>query len=112
VIPGVSFTQVFSGGEDAFSILLRKRAWWPVEGSLRLCGQAIRGARWRAGGGEALLRHLDTRAVRYATRTGGSAYEVGDRAALMKVMSRAPQVFPLIETILVQPGLSVRAQHG
>jgi len=42
-----------------------------------LCGQAVRGAKWRQQGTQPLLRHLDRRAQDYAKRTSKLLYEVG-----------------------------------
>ena len=74
-----------------------------------VCGQAMRGARWRDNGAMPLLDHLDRRVRAYARRTGGTAFEVGDRAALFSIRQRAPQLFPRITTLIVQPGLSIAA---
>lgn len=72
-----------------------------------VCGQAMRGARWRDKGGLPLLEHLDRRVASYARRTGGTAFEVGDRAALFRIRQRAPQLFVRVTTLIAQPGLSV-----
>ena len=53
--------------------------------------------------------HLDRRVQAYARRTGGSAFEVGDRATLFSLRQQAPQLFPRITTLVVQPGLSIAA---
>ncbi|UAL29879.1 DEAD/DEAH box helicase family protein [Nocardioides rotundus] len=74
-----------------------------------VCGQAMRGARWRDHAGSPLLGHLDRRAAAYARRTGGSAFETGDRETLFRIRERAPQLFPKMTTIIAQPGLSVAA---
>jgi superfamily II DNA or RNA helicase len=74
-----------------------------------VCGQAMRGARWRDNGAMPLLEHLDRRVRAYARRTGGTAFEVGDRAALFRIRQKAPQLFPRVTTLIVQPGLSVAA---
>ncbi|GAA0739556.1 DEAD/DEAH box helicase family protein [Dactylosporangium roseum] len=71
-----------------------------------LCGQAIRGAKWRQHGAQPLLRHLDRRARRFANRTGVSPYEVGDIASLYRIRQLASQLRPRFRTLLVQPGLS------
>ncbi|TCK21947.1 DEAD/DEAH box helicase [Pseudonocardia endophytica] len=73
-----------------------------------LCGQAVRGARWRQHGAIPLLRHLQRRAERYAQRTGRTPFEVGDIDTLVTLHERAPQLRPRFRTVLVQPGLSKR----
>lgn len=72
-----------------------------------LCGQAMRGARWRDGGATPLLDHLHRRVSAYAQRTGGTAFEVGDRTKLFRLRQRAPLLFTRVNTVLVQPGMSV-----
>jgi superfamily II DNA or RNA helicase len=72
-----------------------------------VCGQAMRGARWRDNGALPLLDHLDRRVIAYNRNWGGTAFEVGDRAALFSIRQRAPQLFPRITTVIVQPGLSI-----
>lgn len=74
-----------------------------------VCGQAMRGARWRDNGALPLLEHLDRRAQTYVRRTGGSPFEIGDREALFRIRQQAPQLFPRVSTIIVQPGLSISA---
>jgi hypothetical protein len=74
-----------------------------------VCGQAMRGARWRDNGALPLLEHLDRRVRAHARRTGGTAFEVGDRPALFRIRQRAPQLFPRLSTLVVQPGLSIAA---
>lgn len=74
-----------------------------------VCGQAMRGARWRDNGATPLLDHLDRRAQAYDQRTGGTAFEIGDRTTLFSIRQRAPQLFPRITTLIVQPGLSIAA---
>jgi superfamily II DNA or RNA helicase len=74
-----------------------------------VCGQAMRGARWRDNGALPLLEHLDRRAGAYERRTGGSAFEKGDRHVLFRIRQQAPQLFPRVTTLVVQPGLSVAA---
>lgn len=74
-----------------------------------LCGQAIRGAKWRQSGALPLLRHLDTRAQRYHQRTGKSPFMIGTLNDLYKLMAIAPQLRPRFHTILAQPGLSIAA---
>lgn len=72
-----------------------------------VCGQAMRGARWRDNGAMPLLEHLDRRVQAYNRRTSGTAFEVGDRATLFRIRQQAPQLFPRITTLVVQPGLSI-----
>jgi len=71
-----------------------------------LCGQAMRGAKWRHHGAEPLLRHLDRRATHYANRTGTTPYEVGDITDLYRIREIVRQLRPEFRTIVVQPGLS------
>lgn len=72
-----------------------------------VCGQAMRGARWRDGGAMPLLEHLERRTKAYERRTGGTAFEIGDRAMLYKIRQQAHHLFPRITTIVVQPGVSI-----
>jgi len=74
-----------------------------------VCGQAMRGARWRDNAALPLLEHLDRRAVGYMCRFGGSAFEIGDREALFRIRQQAPLLFPRFTTIIAQPGLSIRS---
>jgi superfamily II DNA or RNA helicase len=74
-----------------------------------VCGQAMRGARWRSNNAGPLLVHLDRRVRDYYRRTGGSAFEVGDLETLLRLASLAPQLYPRFETIIAQPGLSAVA---
>jgi hypothetical protein len=74
-----------------------------------VCGQAMRGARWRDGGSLPLLEHLDRRVRAYARRTDGTAFEIGDYDTLFRVRQQAPQLFPRLTTLIVQPGLSIAA---
>ena len=74
-----------------------------------VCGQAMRGARWRDNGALPLLEHLDRRAKAYTRRTGLSPFEIGDREALFGIRQQAPQLFPRISTVIAQPGLSIKA---
>lgn len=71
-----------------------------------VCGQAMRGARWRSNSLNPLFVHLDRRVRAYHGRTGGDAFEVGDLATLLRLASRAPQLYPRLVTIIAQPGLS------
>lgn len=74
-----------------------------------VCGQAMRGARWRDNGALPLLEHLDRRAKAYTRRTGLSPFEIGDRETLFRIRQQAPQLFPRISTVIAQPGLSIKA---
>lgn len=74
-----------------------------------VCGQAMRGARWRDNAALPLLEHLDRRVAGYKHRFGGSAFEVGDREALFRIRQQAPLLFPRFTTIIAQPGLSIRS---
>jgi uncharacterized protein YhbP (UPF0306 family) len=75
-----------------------------------LCGQAIRGAKWRQQGAQPLLRNLDRRTRLYNARTdGGTPYEVGGICDLHNMIEIAPQLVPVFRTVLVQPGLSAKA---
>ncbi|MFI1518603.1 DEAD/DEAH box helicase [Kitasatospora cineracea] len=75
-----------------------------------VCGQGIRGAKWRQHGFEALLRHLDRRAKVYAKNNPGhTPFETGTIHDLYRIRQLAPQLKPRLNTILVQPGLSAVA---
>lgn len=74
-----------------------------------VCGQAMRGARWRDNGAIPLLEHLDRRVRAYPRGTDGTAFEVGDRTELFRIRQQAPQLFPRLTTVIVQPGLSIAA---
>lgn len=71
-----------------------------------LCGQAMRGAKWRQRGALPLLGHLDRRARAFRDRTGVTPFEIGDIHELFRIRELAPQLRPRFHTILVQPGLS------
>ncbi|MBF6314066.1 DEAD/DEAH box helicase family protein [Nocardia farcinica] len=72
-----------------------------------VCGQAMRGARWRDNAALPLLERLDRRAVGYTRRFGGSAFEIGDREVLFRIRQQASLLFPRFTTIIAQPGLSI-----
>nr|WP_245348834.1 DEAD/DEAH box helicase family protein [Brachybacterium fresconis] len=72
-----------------------------------VCGQAMRGARWRDHAALPLLEHLDRRAAGYTRRLGGSAFEIGDREKLFRIRQQASLLFPRFTTIIAQPGLSI-----
>ena len=74
-----------------------------------LCGQAMRGAKWRQHGTVPLLAHLDRRAQAAYRRTNVSPYEVGTIHDLFRIRELAPQLRPRFHTILAQPGLSAAA---
>ncbi|WP_239149609.1 hypothetical protein [Streptomyces sp. SID12501] len=80
-----------------------------VKDLYELCGQAVRGAKWRHQGLDPLLRHLDQRAQHSMQRTGISPYEVGTIEDLYRIRRLAPQLRPRLRTVLAQPGLSARA---
>lgn len=71
-----------------------------------VCGQAMRGARWRDGGGLPLFTHLERRVRAFYDRTGRHPFEVGDLNELVRVATLAPQLYPRFVTIIAQPGLS------
>lgn len=77
-----------------------------------VCGQAMRGARWRDHAALPLLEHLDRRAASYARGFGGSAFEVGDRETLFRIRQQAPLLFPRFTTIIAQPGLRISSASG
>ncbi|MFI2507381.1 DEAD/DEAH box helicase [Streptomyces sp. NPDC018972] len=74
-----------------------------------LCGQAVRGAKWRQDHLSPLLNHLDRRARSFRARTGVSPFEVGNIEELYRIRELAPQLRPRIRTVLAQPGLSAAA---
>ncbi|WP_097257057.1 DEAD/DEAH box helicase [Streptomyces sp. Ag109_G2-15] len=74
-----------------------------------VCGQAMRGAKWRRHNALPLLDHLHGRAVQYARRTGGvSPYEVGGPKELFAIRDQARLLRPRFHTIIAQPGLQAR----
>ncbi|MFI7219972.1 DEAD/DEAH box helicase [Micromonospora maritima] len=102
-----------SGTELVVTLVHCKYSSQPTAGArladlYELCGQAMRGAKWRQHGADPLLRHLDRRAQKYAHRTGSSPYEVGGIDELYRIRQLAPQLRPRFRTVLVQPGLSAR----
>jgi superfamily II DNA or RNA helicase len=74
-----------------------------------LCGQAMRGAKWRQKGAVPLLAHLDRRAQSSFARTGISPYEIGTIQDLFRIRELAPQLRPRFHTVIAQPGLSAAA---
>ncbi|WP_198320528.1 DEAD/DEAH box helicase [Actinosynnema pretiosum] len=83
-----------------------------VKDLYELCGQAIRGAKWRQQGAGPLLRHLLRRSRRFFERTGKTPYMRGDVPDLYDLMHKAPQLTPHFHTVLAQPGLSVKRVSG
>lgn len=77
-----------------------------------LCGQAMRGAKWRQQGAILLLQHLDRRAQAAFARTGTSPYEAGTLSDMFRIRELAPQLRPRFHTVLAQPGLSVAWATG
>lgn len=74
-----------------------------------VCGQAMRGAKWRRGDALPLLDHLRDRAVQYARRNGGiSPYEVGGPRELFAIRDQARLLRPRFHTVIAQPGLQAR----
>ena len=74
-----------------------------------VCGQAMRGAKWRRKDALPLLDHLHRRAVQYSRRNGGiSPYEVGGRKEVFTIRDQARLLRPRFHTIVVQPGLQAR----
>ena len=77
-----------------------------------LCGQAMRGAKWRQQGAIPLLQHLDRRAQAAFARTGTSPYEAGTISDMFRIRELAPQLRPRFHTVLAQPGLSAARVTG
>jgi hypothetical protein len=77
-----------------------------VKDLYELCGQAVRGAKWRQHGANPLLRHLDRRAQRFYQRNNKSPFMIGELADLYSLTTTAPQLRPRFHTVLAQPGLS------
>ncbi|WP_221620806.1 DEAD/DEAH box helicase [Actinomyces bowdenii] len=103
-----------SGGDLHVTLVHCKYSSKPEAGSrladlYEVCGQAMRGARWRDNAALPLLEHLHRRTAGYERRFGGSAFEIGDRKALFRIRQQAPLLFPRFTTIIAQPGLSVRS---
>jgi superfamily II DNA or RNA helicase len=74
-----------------------------------VCGQAMRGAKWRQKGAVPLLAHLDRRAQSAFARTGASPYEIGTIQDLYRIRELALQLRPRFHTVIAQPGLSATA---
>ncbi|MET8330059.1 DEAD/DEAH box helicase family protein [Streptomyces sp. NPDC005181] len=77
-----------------------------VEDLYEVCGQAVRGAKWRRGDVLPLLEHLHSRAKRYTERNGASPYEVGASKDLFAIRDQARMLRLRFHTIIAQPGLS------
>ncbi|MFE0116783.1 DEAD/DEAH box helicase [[Kitasatospora] papulosa] len=77
-----------------------------LEDLYEVCGQAMRGAKWRRKDALPLLDHLHGRAVQYTRRTGGvSPYEVGGPKQLFVIRDQARLLRPRFHMVIVQPGL-------
>ncbi|MGW5883162.1 hypothetical protein [Streptomyces koyangensis] len=71
-----------------------------------VCGQAMRGAKWRRQNGLRLLDHLADRATKYLRRNPGvSPYEIGGRKELFTIRDQAHLLRPRFHTVIAQPGL-------
>lgn len=71
-----------------------------------VCGQVVRGARWRDHNAEPLLAHLAKRTQARINR-GINPFDIGDVATLHKVRERARFLRPRFVNIIAQPGLSI-----
>ncbi|MGY3206338.1 DEAD/DEAH box helicase [Streptomyces sp. TE5632] len=77
-----------------------------LEDLYEVCGQAMRGAKWRRGNAVPLLDHLHHRAVLYTRRNGGiSPYDIGGPRDLFTLREQARLLRPRFHTIIAQPGL-------
>ncbi|XRQ09241.1 DEAD/DEAH box helicase [Actinomadura welshii] len=77
-----------------------------VKDLYEVCGQAIRGAKWRRGNVLPLLEHLHDRAIKYTSRHGGiSPYEIGSPSDLFNVRDQVRMLRPRFHTVIAQPGL-------
>lgn len=81
----------------------------PIDGPDGLLAQIAKSVLDRNHGAISLINHIHRRARNYAVRTGQTAYEVGDREALLRIQERAPLPFIRFATIIAQPGLSIAA---
>jgi superfamily II DNA or RNA helicase len=70
-----------------------------------VCGQAQRSVSWR-GEVDRLLEHLERRDAKRRKAGQTSRFEQGDRAALRNIRRRLDQLSPVVEVVIVQPGLS------
>ena len=71
-----------------------------------VCGQTIRGARWRDHNAEPLLAHLAKR-VKSRLNSGHDPFDVGDIEGLHRLRERARFLRPRFINIVAQPGLSI-----
>ena len=77
-----------------------------VKDLYEVCGQAVRGAKWRRGDVLPLLQRLHDRALKYARRHGGvSPYDIGGAKNLFAIRDQARMLRPRFHTIIAQPGL-------
>ncbi|WP_327167152.1 DEAD/DEAH box helicase [Streptomyces subrutilus] len=77
-----------------------------VKDLYEVCGQAMRGAKWRRGAVQQLLAHLHDRAGKYTRRNNGiSPYDVGDATKLFAIREQAHMLNPRFHTVIAQPGL-------
>ncbi|AXX31743.1 DEAD/DEAH box helicase family protein [Actinosynnema pretiosum subsp. pretiosum] len=83
-----------------------------VKDLYELCGQAVRGAKWRQQGACPLLHHLVERGKRFYNRTGQTPYMRGDISEHYDLMLKAPELIPHFHTVLAQPGLSAEKVGG
>ncbi|MFD7431222.1 DEAD/DEAH box helicase [Streptomyces sp. NPDC059818] len=84
----------------------QEKAGMRVKDLYEVCGQAMRGAKWRRGPMQHLLAHLNDRAGKYAQRNNGiSPYDVGDPKKLFAIREQAHMLIPRFHTIIAQPGL-------
>lgn len=72
-----------------------------------VCGQAMRGARWRDMAASPLLDHLARRTTNYIKTFKHSPFEIGDRKTLHMIRQKAPTLLPRFTTIIAQPGMSI-----
>ena len=77
-----------------------------VKDLYEVCGQVMRGARWRDHNAEPLLVHLMKRAKDRKNR-GHDVFEVGDLGSLFKLQERARYLRPRFINVIAQPGLSI-----
>ncbi|MEV8021428.1 DEAD/DEAH box helicase family protein [Streptomyces sp. NPDC086554] len=71
-----------------------------------VCGQAMRGAKWRRQNGLRLLNHLADRATKYLRRNPGvSPFEIGGRKEMFAIRDQAHLLRPRFHTVIAQPGL-------
>ncbi|MFF0458680.1 DEAD/DEAH box helicase [Nocardia africana] len=80
-----------------------------VKDLYEVCGQAMRGGKWRRDGAKALFRHLERRIQRYVELHTVSPFDVGTLEDLYRIHEVIPQLKPRFHTIIAQPGLSAAA---